>query len=271
MNRINAIFQTLSDTPHNASGRALMPYITVGDPNLKTTAKLLPALQNAGASICELGFPFSDPIADGPVIEGSMHYALSHGVKVADIFDMVRSVRPQLEIGLVAMVSYSIIDRYGQDQFIADAKDAGIDGFIVPDLMFEESEIFASKVANQNLIMSMLISPTTDIDRAKRIARQSSGFVYLLARAGITGEQTEMPPELNHRIRELRTATSLPIAVGFGISSAQHVKTVVREADAAIVGSAIVRRIAEHRNQGSDAVISAVQVFATQLATGLSA
>ncbi|WP_432797105.1 tryptophan synthase subunit alpha [Poriferisphaera sp. WC338] len=272
MNRIESIFENLraSRSGDGSGGRALMPYVTVGDPDLETTTRLLPVMERAGARICELGIPFSDPIADGPVIESSMHYALSHGVKLKQIFEMIKRVRAEVELGLVGMLSYSIVHRYGEDAFIADAKDAGLDGFIVPDLMVEESADFAAKVKDAGLIMSMLISPTTEIERAKEIAQQSSGFVYVLARAGITGEQKEMPAELGARIAALREATDLPIAVGFGISNADHVRTVVSEADAAIVGSALVRRIGEHRNEGSDAVVAAVEEFTSELASGLS-
>ncbi|QDU34139.1 Tryptophan synthase alpha chain [Poriferisphaera corsica] len=271
MNRIESIFRKLAEsrTTDPASGRALMPYVTVGDPDLPTTGKILSALQRGGASICELGFPFSDPIADGPVIESSMHYALSRNLQIEQIFEMVEERRSQLDIGLVAMVSYSIVHRWGDQAFIDRAARAGIDGFIIPDAPIEESITLAKRVQDAGLIISMLISPNTPIERAQEIAKLSSGFVYLMSRAGITGESTDLPPELPERISALRKVTDLPIAVGFGISSAKQVRTVVDVADAAIVGSALVRRVSENRANGSDAVVQAAEDFTAQLATGL--
>ncbi|MEX0744462.1 MAG: tryptophan synthase subunit alpha [Phycisphaeraceae bacterium] len=265
MNRIDRIFSDL----RAANGKALMPFITAGDPEVATTARLLPALEQAGASIVELGIPFSDPIADGPVIEASMSRALAQGVRVRDVFEQVAKVRDQTNLGLVAMVSYSIVHRMGLKQFVGDAKTAGIDGFIFPDLPLEEAGPAREATAEAGLIMSMLIAPNTPIERARRIAKASSGFVYLLARAGITGERAELPVELPKRIQRLREATDLPLAVGFGIATAEHVRQVVSVADAAIVGSAIVRQVTEHREQGADAVVDAVQRFTRTLAEGL--
>ncbi len=265
MNRIDAIFTRLAKD----NAKALMPYLTMGDPDLKTSGKLLLAAQEAGASICELGFPFSDPIADGPVIQASMSYVLDQGLNVVDILQSVADVREQLEIGLVAMVSYSIVHRLGDEAFIADAVGAGIDGFIFPDLPLEESDKARDLVQKNGAILSFLIAPTTPPKRAEQIAAASSGFVYLLARAGITGEQASLPPDLTDRIEVLRQATDLPITVGFGVSTAQQVSDVVAAADAAIVGSALVRRIADVREQGSDAVVSHLGSFMQELATGL--
>ncbi|QQE12198.1 tryptophan synthase subunit alpha [Planctomycetota bacterium] len=271
MNRIENIFKGLAESRNagDTDGKALMPYVTVGDPDLKTTGQILLALQRGGASICELGFPFSDPIADGPVIESSMHYALSRDLKVEQVFNMVSELRDQLTIGLVAMVSYSIIHRWGDQAFIDRAAEVGIDGFIVPDVPLEESERLYQRIKDAGLVLSILISPNTPLDRAKEIAKRSSGFIYLMSRAGITGESVALPEELPDRIQALREVTDLPIAVGFGISNADQVKTVVNVADAAIVGSALVRRIAENREHGRDAVVIAVEQFTRHLASGL--
>lgn len=266
MNRIDAIFQTL----RQQHGSALMPFITVGDPDLATTEALLPVLADAGASVIELGIPFSDPIADGPVIQASMTHALRGGVKLRDIFQMVQRVRPKVECGLVAMVSYSIVYRIGINRFIEQAGAAGIDGFIFPDLPMEEAEQVQAAVSAAGLIMSMLIAPTTPIERAKRIAAGSSGFVYVVSRSGITGEANELPPELPGRLRALRSVTNLPMAVGFGISNAKQVREVVSVADAAIVGSAIMRRIAEHRDEDRGNLVKHVANFTRELAEGLS-
>ncbi len=271
MNRINRIFETLRADDHRnpGGGKALMPFITAGDPDLATTAKLLPALEQAGASVVELGIPFSDPVADGPTIQASMTHALSQGVRVREVFEMVAGVRSEVSLGLVAMVSYSIVHRIGLSTFVREAAEAGIDGFIFPDLPLEESAPAVEAVREAGLVLSMLISPTTPIERAERIARASSGFLYVLSRAGITGETTALPQGLADRIQRLRNVTDLPVAVGFGISSRQQVQEVVGVADAAIVGSAIVRRIAEHRDDGADAVVEEVASFTRELAAGL--
>ncbi len=266
MNRIDAIFADL-----RSDGRkALMPYLTAGDPDVATTAAMLPAVESAGASICEVGFPFSDPIADGPVIQASMSYALDHGARVRDILDAVRDVRPNLSLGLVAMLSWSIPYRFGPAQFIAACKDAGFDGFIFPDLPVEESDDALGLVRDAGMIASLLIAPSTPIERAQRIAQASSGFLYVLSRAGLTGEQTELPSDLPDRLNKLRDVTDLPIAVGFGISTPEQVGAVVRVADAAIVGSAIVRRIADRRELERDALVEHVSGFVGELAQGLN-
>lgn len=266
MNRIDRIFADL----RQRNQRALMPYITCGDPDIQTTGNILKACQRAGASICELGFPFSDPIADGPVIQASMTYALDHGAKSAQVFDMVRNLRADLELGLVAMVSYSIVHRLGRDDFFARCADVGIDGLIIPDLPLEEAGDLRDNAAQHNLTASHLIAPTTPIDRARKLAQASSGFVYLLARGGITGERSELPPDLPDRINQLRDVTDLPIAVGFGIATPQQVASVVSVADAAIVGSAIVRRIGDNREQGGEALVNEVESFVRELAGGLT-
>jgi tryptophan synthase alpha chain len=265
MNRIERIFSDL----RARGGKALMPFLTAGDPDLATTAKLLPALEAAGAHVVELGVPFSDPIADGPVIQASMTYALEQRTTVHGFFEMVRSVRPTVNLGLVAMVSYSIVHRTGREQFIRQAADAGIDGFIFPDLPLEEAEATRKLVRDAGLILSMLIAPTTPIERAEQIAQASSGFVYVLSRSGITGEQRSLPADLPQRLSRLRQATNLPMAVGFGISTAQQVREVVAVADAAIVGSAMMRRVAEYRGQGGEAVVKHVAQFTRELAGGL--
>ncbi len=266
MNRIERIFTDL----RQGHGKALMPYLTAGDPDIATTGRLIPAIETAGASICELGIAFSDPIADGPVIQASMTHVLNHGVRVEQVFETVQQVRPAVGLGLVAMVSYSIVHRMGLEGFVNDAKAAGFDGFIFPDLPLEESEPAVEAVRGAGMILSMLISPTTSDERAAKIAAACSGFVYVLSRSGITGERSSLPAGLPDRICKLRDITDLPIAVGFGIGTAQQVRQVVGVADAAIVGSALVRRIVEHRSSGSNEVVAAVGGFVEELAQGLN-
>ena len=266
MNRIDRVFQDL----RAAGEKGLMPYVTAGDPDLETTGSLLEAAAPAGACVCELGIAFSDPIADGPVIAASMSHALDRGVRPAQVLDMVAQRRDRFaDLGLVAMVSYTLVHRLGAASFVRDAAGAGIDGFIFPDLPLEQSAPLRDLIAAQGLIFSMLIAPTTPLDRAEKIARASSGFVYLLARAGITGERKEISSDLPTRIDRLRAVTDLPIGVGFGISDADQVRQVVRHADAAIVGSAVMRRVAEYRDQGSVVVVDRVGQFFADLAQGL--
>jgi len=242
-----------------------MPFITAGDPDLPATAGLLEAAQRAGASICEVGIPFSDPIADGPVIQASMSRALDAGLRVEQVFATIAEVRPRLDIGLVAMVSYSIVHRMGLTRFVTRAKDAGFDGFIFPDLPLEESAPARAAVAEAGLILSMLVAPTTPIDRAKQIAAASTGFVYVVSRPGITGARAALPPELPDRLRQLREVTDLPMTVGFGVSDADQVREVVSVADAAIVGSALVDVIGQ--NAGDPLPVA--ETMMRELASGL--
>lgn len=261
MNRIDQIFQTLG----KQGGKALMPFITAGDGGVEQLGKVIPALERGGASICEVGIPFSDPIADGPVIQASMTRALNAGITVDQVFEQIASVRGQTELGLVAMVSYSIVYRIGLDAFVKQSAQAGFDGFIFPDLPLEESQAARDAAADAGLILSMLIAPTTPIDRAQQIAAASTGFAYVVSRRGITGESSALPPELPDRLTKLRDVTDAPMAVGFGISNADQVRDVVAVADAAIVGSAMVRRMHEHP---ADAAGQA-QAMTQELAAGL--
>lgn len=265
MNRIDRIFHDR----RRAGQRTLMPFVTAGDPDPASTEALLPALEQAGASVVELGIPFSDPIADGPVIEQSMTRALNRGTTLSDVLAMVRSVRAKVELGLVAMVSYSIVYRYGLERFVGDARAAGIDGLIFPDLPVDEAGPAQNAAAEAGLTLSLLIAPTTPIDRARAIAAASTGFVYVVARAGTTGQQAALPPELTDRLAELRAVTDLPLAVGFGISQPEHVRQVVREADAAIVGSALVRQLEQHQDADQASLVEAVSNLTRDLAGGL--
>ena len=283
MPRIDDIFRSLRHTSGGGSGGGsggrsgarsggrggLMPFITGGFPSPEVTAAVLPELQRAGASIVEIGFPFSDPIADGPVIASSMHEVLERGGTPRDIFDAVREVRSSISIGLVAMVSQSIVQRMGVDRFLGDAAGAGFDGLIVPDADLAEAGSLARAATSRGMTFSMLVAPTTSADRLGRIVQLCSGFVYLLARVGITGERGNFAAaRLADRVAEVRALGralgELPVAVGFGISTAEHVRAVVEVADAAIVGSALVRRMAE----ASDPVAAAGE-FVRSLAAGL--
>lgn len=258
-NRIEKIFAELLAQKQTA----LMPFITAGYPSMKVTESVIGALEEAGAHIIELGIPFSDPIADGPVIAASMHEALLSGVTPQSIFELVKKVRPTTNLGLIAMVSNSIIERLGVKQFICDAADSGIDGLIVPDIDTCVAGQMCDIASKHGISFSLLIAPTTSEDRIKQITELCTGFVYVLAREGITGE-SHLPPDIAPRISLIRQYTNLPIAVGFGISTPEHVAAVTQSADAAIVGSALVRRMSESADP-----VAAAQAFVSDLVGSL--
>jgi len=259
---MNRIEQRLSEARQRSAG-ALIPYVCAGAPALDALARVLPVLERAGASVIEVGIPYSDPIADGPVIAASMHKALERGMTPELALEQIASVRERLESGIVAMVSVSLVYAAGIGAFIGRCRDAGVDGFIFPDAPLEESDELVSAAKEAGLTASLLISPTTPGDRAAQIAETCTGFIYMIARAGITGER-EAPPEVADRVRALRGVTKLPIGCGFGISTAEHVRAVCEHADAAIVGSALVRRL----DAGGDPYAEA-ESFVTELSTGL--
>lgn len=267
MNRIESIFHA-----SRQSGRKiLMPFVCGGSPTLNDTSEVLPALSEAGASILEIGIPFSDPIADGPIIAEAMHKALEAGVTPQSVIDAVAKVRPKVEAGLVAMTSVSIVERIGRDRFLGMLADAGFDGAIFPDAPLEEAPPLVHAANAHGLTASLLVAPSTPLDRAAKICDLCSGFVYVLARAGITGEQGGGPEAtLTARIRDLRSITDLPLAVGFGISTAEHVRAVVSsdsaDADAAIVGTALVKRMVEAEPGQASQVAAA---FCRDLRAGL--
>lgn len=260
MSRIDEIFRSLRAERR----KALMPFVCGGYPSLETTGPMIEAAERAGASVVEVGVPYSDPIADGPVIASAMHEALVAGSTVDRLFEVVRGVRDRVSLGLVSMVSASIIGGLGgPETYCAKARDAGFDGLIVPDAPLEESGQLAEAAGAAGLTLSLLIAPTTPPDRAAAIAARCTGFVYLIARAGITGER-DQAPEIAERVTALRGVTNLPIACGFGISTAEQVRAVVAHADAAIVGSALVRRVGSSANPVGEA-----EEFLTELSSGL--
>jgi len=223
----------------------LVPFIPAGYPDLPTTQALLPALEEAGASVIEIGIPFSDPIADGPTIQTAFTAALLKGLKLSDIFEAIRQARPKVSIPLVAMVSYSIPFRIGVEKFCADAKRAGFDGVIFPDLPPPEGGPVAATVKAAGLEHTLLIAPTTSPARRKTIANLCTGFIYYLSVAGITGERDKLPEDLQENLRQIRSLTDRPVCVGFGISKPEHLQQLAGKADGAIVGSAIVKRMTQ--------------------------
>jgi len=261
MSRIDDLFADLRRRQH----KAFMPFVTAGDPDLDFTAEVIRELDRRGCSMCEVGIPYSDPIADGPVIQASYTRALAKKIKLREILAMLGRVSRDVKMPLVTMVSYAIVYRYGLEKYVAEAKAAGVSGAIVPDLLVEESAQLAAicKQADFNLIQ--LVTPTTPRDRAVRIAQSSTGFLYYVSVTGITGERTELPPALLENVGWLRTQTQLPICIGFGISQPEHVKLLAPVADGLIVGSAIVRRVADAATKPRPAVLADVGAYATTL------
>lgn len=242
----------------SANRKALMPFVTAGDPDLEFTAAVIQELVARGASMCEVGIPYSDPIADGPVIQASYTRALNKKVKLAGILDMLGKLTPQVSAPLVTMVSYAIIYRHGAEKYADELATRGIAGMIVPDLPVDESPALAKICASRDLSLVQLVTPLTPQDRALRIAETSSGFIYYVSVAGITGERTELPLDLLERVSWLRSQTPLPVCIGFGISQPEHVRLLAPVADGLIVGSAIVGRVAEAESKGRAATIKDV-------------
>jgi tryptophan synthase alpha chain len=266
---MSRIDQTFADLRHQQR-KALMPFVTAGDPDLAFTAEVIRELDRRGATMCEVGIPYSDPIADGPVIQASYTRALAHKIKLPAIFEMLRGVSGQVKMPLVTMVSYAIVYRYGLAKYVADAQAAGVAGAIVPDLLVEEADELAAICRKADFSLIQLVTPTTPRERAVRIARSSTGFLYYVSVTGITGERTELPASLLDNVAWLRTQTDLPICIGFGISQPEHVQRLAPVADGLIVGSAIVRRVAEAATKPRDAVLTDVGSYAATLLNALA-
>jgi tryptophan synthase alpha chain len=271
MNRIDALFARLK-----RDGRpALMPFLTAGDPDLATTAALVSEMIKRGADMIEIGIPYSDPIADGPVIAASYTRALRGGVKLSHIFETFRTLRAEDTEGpsgvtpLVAMISYAIIHRQGADRFLREAVTAGFDGLIVPDLPVEESDSLCRLATAMDLRLIQLVTPTTPRARALAIARSTTGFLYYVSVAGITGERRSLPPELAENVAWLRSQTDLPICIGFGIGTPDQIRELAPVADGLIVGSALVRRLADASSRRRDDIVREIGQFVAELATGL--
>jgi tryptophan synthase alpha chain len=261
MTSIDILFSNL----RREKRKALMPFITAGDPDLAFTAAVLKEVVGRGCHLCEVGIPYSDPIADGPVIQASYTRALGHKIRLGDILKTLGDVAPAVKAPLVTMVSYAIVYRHGAEQYVDEVKHRGLAGLIVPDLPVEESAGLAKICAARDISLIQLVTPTTPRDRAVRIAETSTGFLYYVSVAGITGERTQLPPELVDNVGWLRTQTKLPICIGFGISKPEHVKLLAPVADGLIVGSAIVRRIATAADQPREKVLRDVGEYVAEL------
>ncbi|MDZ7968821.1 MAG: tryptophan synthase subunit alpha [Nostoc sp. DedSLP03] len=242
MTSISDSFQALRDRQQCA----LIPFITAGDPNLETTAEALRILDRNGADFIELGVPYSDPLADGPVIQAAATRALEKGTKLEQVLEMLHVVIPSLKAPIILFMYYNPILHRGIKLFLAQIAVAGVQGLVVPDLPLEEAEELIQTAASFGIEVILLVAPTSSQDRIVAIARQSQGFIYLVSVTGVTGIRAQIQNRVEHLITELQSVTNKPIGVGFGISAPEQAHQVMEwGADAVIVGSAFVKRLAE--------------------------
>lgn len=271
MNPIDALFQR----QRQERRKAFIPFVTAGDPDVTGTVLLIEELARRGASLIEIGFPYSDPIADGPVIQASYTRALERGVRLDDVFACARQATDRMArtgraVPLIGMVSYSIVHRRGPEVFLRQAAEAGFSGAIVPDLPAEEAADLAKLAKTRDFRLIQLVTPTTPQERAIHIAKLSTGFLYCVSIAGITGERDQLPAELHAQLAWLRQQTDLPLCVGFGVSRPEHVRMLRDVADGVIVGSAIVRRVEQAGGRPFAEVVREVGDLAQSLVAALN-
>lgn len=244
MNRIESAFQ---------HGKAFIAFVTCGDPDLETTAEVVRAAVRGGADMIELGIPFSDPTAEGPVIQSASERALSGGVTTDKVFELARTLRSEVEVPMVFMTYANVVYSYGIERFCDRCVEAGVDGMILPDVPFEEKEEFAPACRDRGLSFVSLIAPTSE-NRIAMIAREAEGFLYVVSSLGVTGERREITTDVGAMVDLVRRNTSIPCAVGFGISTPEQAARMAALSDGAIVGSAIVRLVAEHGRNAAEHV-----------------
>jgi tryptophan synthase alpha chain len=246
---------------------ALIAYITAGDPSPDRTPELVAALERGGADLIELGVPFSDPIADGPVIQRGSDRALKAGTRVSTVLDIAAAIRQQSEVPLLLFTYMNPVLRYGLESLARDAKSRGIDGCLLTDLSVEEAEPYVGAMRNAGLDTVFLAAPTSTQRRLELVAKYSTGFVYLVSRTGVTGEQASVSTAVTPLVSAMRKVTGLPLAVGFGISTADQVRTVGGLADGVVVGTAVVRVV--EQNLDSANLPAKLEALARELASGL--
>ena len=251
MNRIERTFRKLM----SRNKKAFIPYIMAGDPTLQATAEKVLLFERCGADIVELGVPFTDPLADGPTIQRAAERALESGVTLTKVIGLVRELRRNTSIPLVLMTYYNPIFRYGIERFVKDARDAGVDGVIVPDLPPDEAGDLMHLAKTEGVATIFLLAPTSTEERIKKIAKASTGFIYYVSMTGITGSKLSVNDSLRESLAAVRRMTHKPVAVGFGISSPEEAKNISELADGVIVGSAIVRKLHES-SEGLEEFIS---------------
>ena len=261
MSRIRKTFASLK----RAGRGGFIPFITAGDPDLTTTELLLIELAAAGADVIELGVPFSDPVADGETIQRASERALRKGITLRDALTCVARARQRIDVPIVLFSYFNPLLKFGEEPLAEEAKQAGVDAILVTDLIPEEAQTWTETLVQCNLEPIFLVAPTTSDNRLKQIAQQARGFIYAVSRAGVTGAREEMSRDAEALVKRVRAVSDLPVAVGFGISTAAQVRQVWRFADAAVVGSAIVREI-EKLGDSPD-LVKRVGEFARSLVT----
>ena len=261
MSRISETFERL-----RASGRAgLVTYVTAGDPDLATSGRILQALERGGADVIEVGVPFSDPVADGPAIQRASERALAAGSHLEAVLDLIRATRADLAVPIVLFTYVNPVLSLGIERFARDARAAGVDGVLLLDLPIEETEVVRAAFRAHGLDQIFLVSPTTTDERLREAGRLGQGFLYAISRLGVTGARASVADTARPLVARVRAATSLPVALGFGVSRREHVAEVASFADAAVVGSAIVETIERAVAGGADPA-AAVETFVSSLA-----
>lgn len=260
MKRIEAKFKELKKRKRIA----LIPFITAGDPDLKTTKELVLEMERRGADIIELGVPFSDPIADGPTIQAAGIRAMKHKISLEDILKLVKDLRKKTEVPLVLMTYYNLFFNYGIEKFVIQARKNGVDGVIAADLPIEEAGELKRYARKNNLDTIFLASPTSPSQRLKLIAKETRGFIYYVSLTGVTGAREKLAEDLILSLKRLKRLTKKPIAVGFGIAKPEHIRKIRRYADGAVVGSAIISII--EKNLKSKDLVKKVGDFIERLA-----
>jgi tryptophan synthase alpha chain len=261
MNRIVSRFARLKETGR----KGFVVYVGAGDPNLEVTRELAVAFDRAGVDVLEFGVPFSDPLADGLVNQLAAQRGLESGTTPPKVLDTVAAIRKESQVPIVLYIYFNLVHRMGLEKFIQEAARAGVDGLLVLDLPPEESDAYEAMMRKAGLCHIYLVAPTTPEERIEFIVKRASGFIYCISREGVTGMQQSVSDTLGQLTAKIRAHTGLPIAVGFGISTPEHVKAVAARADAVVVGSAIVNQIA----QGGENLVQRVTGFVRELATGL--
>ena len=259
MNLIQSTFSQLKEQKKTA----FIAYVTAGDPDLATTEKLVPALAEAGADIIELGVPFSDPLADGPTIQAASQRALDKGTTLTKIFESVEKIRKSSQVPICLMSYFNPIFYYGEEKFVKKCRQVGVDGVIIPDLPPEEAGAFIESAKKNDLATIFFMSPTTREDRVKKVAKQSTGFIYYVSVTGVTGARKKLSSSYMNQIKLAKKYAETPVCVGFGISDAKQVKKVSQHADGVIVGSAIVNEIL--KNKGKKSLVANVAKFVKKL------
>lgn len=258
MNRIETIFQN--------KGKKLATFITGGDPNIVSTKKYIKAMIDSGSDIIEIGIPFSDPIAEGPVIQSASIRALKENTTISKLLTMVNEIRQENKKTPILFMTYlNQVFYYGYDKFFSDCKKNGIDGVIIPDAPFEEMGEIIFKAKHNGIATVLLVAPTTSPDRLKKIVTTSSGFIYLVSSMGVTGMRRDINTDISHIVSEIKKYTKTPVCVGFGISDAKQAKLMASNSDGVIIGSAIVKIIEKHKDKAEEQISQFVKEIKDEL------